>query len=130
MNQSEMLGAADAMLDDGVPDTTAIWPRSAAVLTRAAIEATCDIYWRRKSPPMARATMRQQWLALPCFLGRDPTVAQAEYAWAVLSSACHQRAYDVGLTEAELRAHIHTAGRFFRLVSTRITPREAAAAGR
>jgi hypothetical protein len=72
---------------------------------------------------MKEATAKEQWLALPAYLGRDPAVAAAEYAWSALSEACHQRAYEVGLTEAELRAHVHTADAFRKLVGQALQTR-------
>lgn len=116
MNVSELLTAADAMLTGEADETEGVWPRGAAILTREAIERTCDVYWRVTVRDMCWATMRQQWLALPAYLGRDPAVPAAEHAWAALSEACHQRSYEVGLTAAELRAHLETATRFRDLV--------------
>lgn len=122
MKVGDLLRAAQALLDEPVDDTATTWPSGAAVLIRQAIEDTLDVFWARRAPPMQRATMKEQWLALPAYLGRDPVVGRAEYAWATLSEACHQRGYDVGLTEAELRELHATAVALAKRVATAITP--------
>jgi hypothetical protein len=123
-----LLRAALALLDVPEPDTTTVWPRGAAVLIRQAIEATLDAYWKTRLPAMRDASVSEQWLALPAYLGHDPAIPAAEYAWSALSEACHHRAYDVGLTEAELRAHLRTADAFRQLVADALTPAAVAAA--
>lgn len=120
MNVAALLGAATALLDDPTLETETVWPLGAAVLTRQAIETTSDIYWGRRAPAMREATRRQQWLALPSYLGRSPELAAAEWAWGALSDACHHRDYDVGLTAEELRSHLATAEAFRRLVGRRL----------
>lgn len=124
MKVGELLRAAQALLDDPVADTATTWPSGAAVLIRQAIEQTLDVYWARRVPGMQDASMKEQWLALPAYLGRDPVVGQAEYAWAALSEACHQRGYDVGLTEAELQELLATAVALAKRVATAIAPAE------
>lgn len=61
--------------------------------------------------------------AAPAYLGRDPAAPAAEYASSALSEACHHRAYEVGLTEAELRAHLRTADSFRVLVGGALAAR-------
>ena len=123
MKVAGLLEAAGGLLDEPEPATVSVWPRGAAVLMRQAIEATLDGYWTAVAGQMRFATLHQQWLALPAYLGRTPVVPAAEYAWASLSEACHQRAYDVGLTEAELRAHIAAARAFVGTVAETARPR-------
>jgi hypothetical protein len=125
MKVPDLLRAAQDLLADPDPDTSSVWPRGVAILTRQAIEAPVDAYWRMTVPAMQDATATEQWLALPCYLGRDPTIPAAEYSWSALSEACHQRAYDVGLTEAELRTHIEAADALRALVAAAITARAA-----
>lgn len=69
---------------------------------------------------MCDANATERWLALPSYLGRSPIIATAEYSWSVLSGATHQRGYDVGLTEAELRAHVVAAHEFRKLVGEKL----------
>ncbi len=121
MKVPDLLRVAIGWLDEPEPDTAAVWPRGSAVLIRQAIEATLDAYWKHTVAEMRYATKRIQWLALPAYLGRDPAIPAAEYAWSALSEACHQRAYDVGLTEAELRAHARAADELRKLVAAALT---------
>lgn len=122
MRVGDLLRAAQALLDEPVDDTATTWPSGAAVLIRQAIEDTLDVFWARRATQMQRATMKEQWLALPAYLGRDPVVGRAEYAWAALSEACHQRGYDVGLTEGELRELHAAAVALAKRVATALTP--------
>jgi hypothetical protein len=123
VNVLELLRAALALLDEPVEDTATVWPLGAAVLTRQAIEATADAFWAKTVPAMQHATRREQWLALPSYLGRMPELRAAEYAWSALSDACHHREYDVGLTEPELRAHLRAADDFRTAVGAKIQAR-------
>lgn len=123
MNVPELLRAALALLDDPVEDTATVWPLGAAVLTRQAIEATAGAFWAKTVPAMQHATKTEQWLALPCYLGRMPQLRAAEYAWSALSEACHHREYDVGLSEPELRAHLRAADAFRTAVGEKIQAR-------
>ena len=125
MNVVELLRAALALLDDPVEDTATVWPLGAATLTRQAIEATADAFWAKTVPAMQYATQKEQWLALPSYLGRMPELRAAEYAWSALSEACHHREYDVGLTEPELRAHLRAADAFRTAVGDRLAARAA-----
>lgn len=128
MKVGELLRAAKALLDDPVDDTATTWPSGAAVLIRQAIEQTLDVYWARRVPGMQDASMKEQWLALPAYLGRDPVVGQAEYAWASLSEACHQRGYEVGLTEAELREFMAAALALARTIRNQLDSPKGVAA--
>jgi hypothetical protein len=127
VNAADLLSAAVVLLDEELEDTAAVWPRGCAVLTRQAIEVSRRAYWDATVPAMNGATAKEQWLALPAYLGRNPGVGAAEYAWAALSEACHQRAYEVGLTEAELRAHVQTADAFRILIGQALQRRAAPA---
>ena len=120
MKPGELLAAATALLDDPAEDTETVWPLGAAVLIRQAIEATVADVWQRVAPAMRQASWAEQFASLPAYLGRAPELAAADHAWAALSSACHQRGYDVGLTHGELRAHHATALAFARLVGERL----------
>lgn len=130
MKVNELLRAALALLDDPAEDAAGSWPHGVAVLTRQAIEATVSVWWTRVVPEMDEANWTEKWLALPSYLGRSPVVADAHYAWTVLSEACHHRGYEIGLTEPELRAQLKTANDFAKLVGTRLADREATATQR
>lgn len=125
MRVGELLAAAKKMLDEPGEETATTWPLAAAVLTRQAIETTLDVHWARTVTAMQYAGRKEQWLALPSYIGRAPEVPAAWYAWTALSEACHHRDYDVGLTQEELRAHLATARAFAKLVAAKL---DAAAA--
>jgi len=124
MKVNDLLRAALRLLDEPVDETDGTWPHAAAVLTRQAIEATMSIWWKAVAPEMNAATWTEKWLALPSYLGQSPVVGEAHYAWSVLSDACHHRAYEIGLTEAELRSLLVEANAFARLVGERIAQRQ------
>ena len=123
MRVGELLGAATVLLDDPVQDTETVWPLGAAVLIRQAIEGTVERFWLATAPAMQHTTFADQLASLPVYLGHAPELAAAEYAWSALSSACHQRGYDVGLTQEELRTHHAAALAFARLVAERLEAR-------
>ncbi len=110
MNTEALLSAARSLLDEPTEGTETVWPLGAAALIRQAVEASVDDYWQGREPALRWVTARQQWLALPAYLGRRPEIAAAEWTWVALSGACHHRDYDVGLTAEELRGHVVSGG--------------------
>ena len=118
-----VLGEAERQLDEFDPATAGVWPHAAAALVRQALEMTLDAFWRGRAPGMLDASFRDRWLCLPAFAGERPAAREAELAWTALSEACHHRAYDVGLTEAELRAHLAAARAFVGTVAEAQRPR-------
>jgi hypothetical protein len=117
-----LLAEAERQLDEHDPESAGGWPHAAAVLVRQSLETTLDVYWRRRAPAMLDASFRDRWLCLPAFLGERPAARPAHFAWTALSEACHHRAYDVGLTQDELRGHIATARAFLETVGAALRP--------
>jgi len=66
---------------------------------------------------MLETSMRDRWVCLPAYLGDKPEAREADFAWTALSNACHHRAYEVGLTQDELRTHLATARVFLTTVA-------------
>ena len=85
-------------------------------------DPTLDVFWRQRAPGMLEtATTRDKWVCLPAFLGDRPESRAADFAWSTLSHACHHRAYDVGLTQEELRPHLVTARAFLATVASNLS---------
>jgi hypothetical protein len=85
-----------------------VWPRTAALLTRQALEEAVDSCWAAEpeTAPLRQATMRSQLICLPTYL--DPGLAhQVAHTWAVLSNACHYHPYELAPTSSELTAWIN-----------------------
>ena len=87
------------------PDAAAagVWPRTAAVLARQALESAVDAHWRAgtQTITMPNATMRSQLICLPTYLDAD-IARQTAFAYAALTSACHYHPYELAPTAAEL----------------------------
>src|SRR4051795_404572 len=115
---SKVLDEAERQLDEFAPRTSGAWPHAAAALIRQCLESTLDVFWTRKAPGMLEAACADRWICLPAYLGERPQARAADLAWSSLSQACHHRAYDVGLTQEELRAHLATARGFLATVAT------------
>lgn len=103
MTPSELLASARDLIER--PDATAagIWPRTAALLARQALEAAVDAKWAMASGTagMDRATMRSQLICLPSYA--DEAVArQIAFTYAALSGVCHFHPYELAPTAAEL----------------------------
>jgi hypothetical protein len=112
-----VLDEAERQLDTFDPQTSGAWPHAAAALIRQCLESTLDVFWARKAPAMLEATQTDRWICLPAYLGERPQARAADLAWTALRQACHHRAYDVGLTQDELRAHLSTARGFLATVA-------------
>lgn len=97
-----LLATADRLLTEVVPGTRGIWPRTVAVVTRAALELVLDDYWRRTQPEVVGAPARTQLLLLGSYAG-PAVVSDAVEAWSALSRASHHHAYELAPTAQELR---------------------------
>ncbi len=122
-NVAALLDAAERTLELHEPETAGIWPHAAAVLIRQALELTLNAFWRRRAPALLDASFGDRWICLPVYLGGVAAARAANFAWTALSEACHHRAYDVGLTQDELRAHLATAREFRLTVGRALAPR-------
>ena len=103
MTPAELLAGARELI--GRPDSTAagVWPRTAALLARQALEAAVDAQWARSSETigMDRATMRSQLISLPSYA--DKAVArQIAFTYGALTAACHFHPYELAPTASEL----------------------------
>jgi hypothetical protein len=104
----DLLRAASDLIARPDVATAGVWPRTAALLTRQALELSLITYWG-DSPGtacLAAATMRSQLTCLPSYL--DPaTASQIAYTWAALSRACHYHPYELAPTAPELSRWIN-----------------------
>ena len=116
MNVADVLDEAQRQLDEFDPATSGAWPHAAAVLIRQSLESTLNAFWRTRAPGMQETSWRDRWQCLPAYLGDRPQAREADFAWTALSQACHHRAYEVGLTQEELRGHLATAREFLDTV--------------
>ncbi len=113
---SAVLDEAERHLDEFDPRTSGTWPHAAAVLIRQSLESTLNAFWRVRAAGMLDTSFRDRWVCLPAFMGDRPEARAADFAWNALSEACHHRAYEVGLTQDELRGHLSTARAFLATV--------------
>jgi hypothetical protein len=102
MTPEQLLDEADKLLTSANETTTGRWPRLCAWLIRLALEETLDRYWARVLPEARRCPMRPQLLLLP-FQANQHAAELARDAWFGLAGACHQHAYELAPTAAELR---------------------------
>jgi hypothetical protein len=100
----ELLAAVDGLLDRASPGTAGHWPRSAALLTRQALESSLTFFWTRQAPGVEACSTRAQMLCLGRYLGDEPLAHRAHAAWSGLSRACHHHVYDLAPTREELHA--------------------------
>jgi hypothetical protein len=118
----ELLQAADDLLARRLDPMAGRWPRAVALLTRQAIEGVLFDLWRAVIPGVEAAPMRAQLLVLRQHIA-PPRAAEAEYAWAALSRACHQHPYELVPTAVELKQWLETADDLDREVRRRLTAR-------
>jgi hypothetical protein len=103
----QLLAAARELIARPDAAIAGVWPRTAALLARQALEEAVDSRWAAgtETAPLCRATMRSQLICLPAYL--DPGLAhQVAYTWAALSNACHYHPYELAPTSGELTAWI------------------------
>ena len=102
-----VLTARDLMRMEGA-DVAGLGPRAAAMLGRQALEVAMDRVWAVTAPGMERMTERCQRLCLGVMLN-DPSLGRrVEWAWHVLSDACHHGVYDLPPSMPELVSALDT----------------------
>jgi hypothetical protein len=111
-----VLDEAQRHLDEFDPATSGTWPHAAAVLIRQSLESSLNGFWIVRAPGMQTVSWRDRWQCLPAYMGDRPEARAGDFAWTALSQACHHRAYEVGLTQDELRTHLATARAFLGAV--------------
>ena len=99
--------ARDLMRMEGA-GVAGLGPRAAAMLGRQALELAMDRVWALTAPGMERMTFRCQRLCLGAMLN-DPSLGRrVEWAWHVLSDACHHGVYDLPPPTRELTSALET----------------------
>ena len=104
---TELLEAADDLLSAPRPASAGWWPKAVALLTRQALEKSMESLWQVKAPEVSRTSLRAQLLCLRSFVDR-PLALRAAAAWAGLSRACHDHAYELPPTASELPGWFET----------------------
>jgi hypothetical protein len=103
----QLLAAARELITRPDAAIAGVWPRTAALLARQALEEAVDSRWASgpETGPMRQAAMHSQLICLPAYL--DSALAhQVAYTWAALSNACHYHPYELAPTSGELTAWI------------------------
>lgn len=98
---SVLVGLARSMIQEQRPDLIGIWPRSAAILARQALEIALDQLWMNVAPGVENASARAQLACLTRFID-DQLAGRIRYTWHGLSAACHHHAYELPPTASEL----------------------------
>jgi hypothetical protein len=104
---TELLAAADELLSAPRSVSAGWWPKAVALLIRQALERSMESLWLAKAPGVAMASKRAQLLCLRSFVDRRLAL-QANAAWAALSRACHDHAYELPPTAGELARWFET----------------------
>lgn len=80
MTPARMLAAAKEIITRPDSGTAGVWPRTAALLARQALEEAVDAHWavEAETGPLCQATTRSQLICLPeyldpAWLTRSPT---------------------------------------------------------
>lgn len=96
-----VLVLAGAVLDGTIPMPKGRATRAAALLARQALEEIVRTLCSSAGFDMDRATMRSRLILLRELVDNE-AANRAEVAWAGLSRACHQHAYDLAPTTIEV----------------------------
>lgn len=108
MTPTELLAAAERLLDRPDAKTAAIWPRAAALLARQALEQGIDAYWRSKGLKLDALGTKPQLVCLQSYLQDPDLVGRASHAWSSLTQACHHHPYELSASPAELKGWLDT----------------------
>ena len=98
MTPLQIVAAAEALIKIPQGGSAGLWPRTAAVLGRQAIESALRQYWGRREPGLEHCSSQAQLLCLVAYLSKRELAQETSAAWSALSRACHHHPY-------ELRSH-------------------------
>ena len=104
------------------PDLAGIWPRSAAVLARQALEQGLDDFWGARAPRVREVSRHAQLLCLGAYLQDDKVVSGVRSAWHGLSRACHHHVYELSPTATELERWLDAVDALLAYDPIRPTP--------
>lgn len=125
MSESDqLLRSADRLLKDVLPGTRGLWPRTVALIVRAALELELDAFWSRVQPEVAAAPKRSQLLLLPAYADRA-VAEQAADAWYSLSRGTHHHAYELAPTAHELRTALKAVDRIREALNAPVAHQES-----
>jgi hypothetical protein len=114
MTPTDLLAAAQRLLDRPDARTAGIWPRAAALLARQALEQGLDGYWRSKGLKLADLATKPQLICLAEYLGDSGVAGRASHAWSSLTQACHHHPYELQASHSELRGWLAAVGEALR----------------
>jgi hypothetical protein len=100
---ADLLAMARQLLARASPETAGLWPRSAALLGRQALERAVDDYWTARQIPLASVPTLQQLICLREYHSDAELAGRVHHAWNALSRACHHHPYDLPPSASELQ---------------------------
>lgn len=120
MRASELLDAADDVLERTDAATAGLWPRVVGFLARQAIEEAMWEFWRLRSPGVEESSARAQLLCLSAYFADPRLAADVAHAWSALSRACHHHPYELAPGATELRDWLGVAREFAEHVERQV----------
>jgi len=118
-----LVSAARDLVRADNPKLAGLWPRAAALLARQGLELAMARLWQGIAPGLEWTSIRCQLLCVGQMLNDRELGGRVSATWNTLSEACHERAYSLPPTAAELRGALETVWEFAdaaeRLLSTR-----------
>jgi hypothetical protein len=117
MTPQDLLAAASRLIERPEAATAGVWPRTAALLTRQALEQAVATLWAAEpeAAGLAKCSMRSQILCLTAYLDAG-TATRVAYLSAALSRACHYHSYELAPTAVELTRWIEDATELLSLI--------------
>lgn len=111
MTPNELLQAARSILQKTGGMVAALWPRSAAILGRQALEGAIRQMWlgEPELAAMAERSMRSQLIGLPAVTSAE-MASRIRFVWGALTEACHYHPYELAPTAGELSRWLGEVG--------------------
>lgn len=115
-----LLAEVHRLIDSVPPRSEGVWARSAALLTRQALEAAVRAKLDSYSEGLDDASFRAQMLCLQGVINDSDVARDANYLWAALSSATHHSGYELAPTVADLREWLVGVERVVEVLGRRV----------
>jgi hypothetical protein len=98
-----LLAEVHQLIDSAMPESQGVWARSAALLTRQALEEAVRAKLDAYATSLDDAPFRAQLLCLQGTIADNDVAREANYFWSALSSATHHCGYELPPSATDLR---------------------------
>lgn len=124
LTPARLLAEVHRLIESNARQSQGVWCRSAALLTRQALEAAVRTKLEGYASAIEEASFRAQLLCLQGVIADSDVARRAHYLWSALSAATHHWGYELAPGVAELREWVAGVQDVLDVIERRVEGRE------